>query len=527
MRKLLFRVLLLLFLSTGINTVAVAQHATYTHILSTDSATSANDMSITVNADNSAAAHVLIRDPSTSSQIRYVLKADSAGVISWSKKLQQPSATYSDIQNTSVIRIPGGYFDCSKATYTPAVTYDPVCIRSDANGDPVWAKVYHMPGVSSWGIPDCGQLNDGSFVIADDVFSVLEIPYVHLMRVDSNGTLLWAYIYSPTLGQEMHTALAVTPAQCALVMAVRSNGSPVLGSTVIRVRANGSAHWMHRYLKGNWLYPVDIKSTAGDSIWILSKTPDNLNNKNPVIIKTDSLGQIAWSKEYAYPNHDITPEGCITTADNGLITFGTVLTLSAPTHSYLMKTDAQGNLVWARASSALLIKSIAETPSGGIAYVATDINNNKQLIMGRKDPLGRDGCDSAALPFTVQSIVTTWVPDSVTAPVSGGAINLNYTATPVSFSDSAICNQPNGFAAYPETGLFQVAPNPAGNTVRISGLQAQAVIHFYNSGGQLCMQTTLQANEQEVDITPFAEGLYFIIIDSGNKRAAKKLVIQR
>jgi hypothetical protein len=521
------RLFVLLFFAATATHPLWAQSGTYTHILASDSATSAYDMSITVNTDNSATAHVLFKEPAAAGQQRYVLQADSAGVINWAYKLQQPSLLYKDITNTSVIRIPGGYFDCSMARYDPNLIDVAVCIRSDANGIPVWAKAFHTPGYYPAGDPDCAQLNDGSFMIAADIYSPLEIPYVNLIRIDSNGTALWSNIYSPSLSGGSHTAMTTTPAQCALVMAERSDSAGLPGSLVIRSRADGSTHWMNRYQKGNALFPVGIKSSTGDSAWLLCKTPDFLNNKNPVIIKTDSLGQVAWSNEYAYPNHDITPEGFITTADNGLITFGTILSLSIPAHSYLMKTDAQGNLVWARESPVLRIKSIAETPSGGIAYVATDINNNYQLIMGRKDAQGRDDCDTAGLPFTVQPVVITSAPDSVSAPVSVAPVPLNYTAAALPFSDSALCSLTSSVASYPESGALQLSPNPAGNTVRISGLTYPGVIRIYNAGGQLCMQANMQANEQQFDISMLAEGFYAVIIDSGNKRTAKKLIIKR
>lgn len=525
MMKNYARLFVLLLLAASANGPLQAQYSTYEDLLIPGTPNSAYDMSITVNPDNRATAHVLL-GPTVTSQERYLVHADSTGTINWNVKQPLTSSSYT-IDYTAAIRIPGGYFDCAYASDNVNSARKEVCIKTSANGTPVWAKSYQVPSMTFRAPTQCGQLNDGSFVVAGDVISGAGITYVHLMRLDSMGNVLWSQVYTPTTNTQEHAGMTVTPAQCIVVTTVRSDSNPILGSSVARVRANGSLHWARRFVSGPWLFPVDVKSTPEDSLWIMSKIPDGQNNKNPAIIKTDSLGQVAWGKQYTYTGYDLTPAGCITTRDKGLVIFGTISSTLTTPHSYLMKVDAQGNLLWTVSTPSILIKSIAETPSGGIAYVATDIMGNNELIMGRKDPAGRNACDTTPLPFTVVPLTVTWQPDSSAAAFSAAAVVLTYTVYSYNFADSALCNNTIGISEPTAADLITIAPNPAGDHIRISGLQGQNTIKLYNSRGQLCMNQVTRSEEQWIDLSQFAEGLYFVSIENGQQRITRKVIIQR
>lgn len=518
-------IVLLLFVAVT-NGPLRAQFSTYEDLLTpTPSTNSAYDMSITVNPDNSATAHVLVGLFNPATQERNLITADSVGNIMWSKK-QTTTANYTT-NFTAAIRIPGGYFDCAYSFDNTNNTRKEVCIKSDANGNPVWAKAYQIPSMTFRSQTHCGQMSDGSFVVSGDVMSGVPLTYVHLMRLDSMGNVIWSQAYTPTTGTQDHFNMDITPAQCILVTAQRAaNSNNPAGSSIMRVRADGSLHWAKRFYSGSWLYGVDIKSTPQDSIWVMNQFMNTNTDMNPVIIKTDSLGQVAWSKRYSYSTFDISPSGCITTRDNGLVIFGDIGIQNTTLHSYLMKVDVQGNLLWAIRTPGLLIKSIAETTSGGIAYVGTDINGTNKLIMGRKDPTGRNDCDTNQLPFVTSPLTVAWQPDSLSAAYFTVPVTLNFTAVNSSFTDSALCVSTIGMSETPATDPFIIAPNPAGEHIRISGLQGQGTIRLYNSRGQLCLQTAVQQPEMQLDVAGLGNGLYLLTVEKEGRVNSRKIIIR-
>ena len=95
------------------------------------------------------------------------------------------------------------------------------------------------------------------------------------------------------------------------------------------------------------------------------------------------------------------------------------------------------------------------------------------------------------------------------------------------FNVNVLCANPVSITETGEAIPIRIAPNPAGENVRISGLRGNATIRLYNSSGQLCMQQISRSEEQWIALTPFAEGLYFVVIDNGQNRITQKVIIQR
>jgi hypothetical protein len=82
------------------------------------------------------------------------------------------------------------------------------------------------------------------------------------------------------------------------------------------------------------------------------------------------------------------------------------------------------------------------------------------------------------------------------------------------------------------TGSVVVYPNPANDQVSV-GLSPEtrsALVRFENSLGQLIISEKMEANglkgtTKQFDISSFSKGIYFISIESGNKKVFKKLII--
>lgn len=71
---------------------------------------------------------------------------------------------------------------------------------------------------------------------------------------------------------------------------------------------------------------------------------------------------------------------------------------------------------------------------------------------------------------------------------------------------------------------FRYYPNPANNIVNISAGEEIKEIFIHNVAGQLLLHKTINANETTVDISAFAEGVYFFRASSENKEINFRII---
>src|SRR5712671_5586520 len=96
-------------------------------------------------------------------------------------------------------------------------------------------------------------------------------------------------------------------------------------------------------------YAYCVNSTS-DRGYIITGWTDGFGagNRDMYLIRTDSIGNLLWTKTFGGTNND---EGAcvIQTLDGGFMTAGTSYSFSVPTSvAYLVKTDASGNVVWSK-----------------------------------------------------------------------------------------------------------------------------------------------------------------------------------
>jgi len=123
---------------------------------------------------------------------------------------------------------------------------------------------------------------------------------------------------------------------------------------LIHFDKNANSIWGKKYIyPSNWVYPYmnSVALTLDKGIIGLGSVVAYSNSINwAVLMKTDSSGNIQWCKGYLPFNSS---EGAIVssrvtpTADSGfLVTFLTYDSITVAEGGFLMKTDANGNILW-------------------------------------------------------------------------------------------------------------------------------------------------------------------------------------
>jgi len=128
----------------------------------------------------------------TGSYDMYIVKTNSTGDIEWYRTFEYNDnfAPGADIA-LSVKQLPDNGFIIGGITQ--GAVWSSYLIRTDANGNPIWSKVYDTLTVTS--CRDVIITSDNSFLLVGEKYSFDTDTDVLIMKVDSNGNLIWQKVY--------------------------------------------------------------------------------------------------------------------------------------------------------------------------------------------------------------------------------------------------------------------------------------------------------------------------------------------
>jgi hypothetical protein len=94
-------------------------------------------------------------------------------------------------------------------------------------------------------------------------------------------------------------------------------------------------------------------------------------------------------------------------------------------------------------------------------------------------------------------------------------------AVPVSIDQSQLCEQVVGLKDRFE--LFNIHPNPAGNFIQVSSLEA-GNLHFYNTAGSTMLSIPISVGTSNIDVRNLKQGFYILRLDAANKHWHVRLI---
>lgn len=182
---------------------------------------------------------------------------------------------------------------------------------------------------------------------------------IHFFKTDVDGNLLWEKIYSTGTSRTMATWMEHVD-YGGYILTGHTNSDvtwPPDSNNIFLAKTddNGVLQWSKYYDTGKDELGFCVKQCM-DNGFIISGFHDAvpvslLGNTYALLVKTDSSGNVSWSKKYQIPVRDLdTGEGlpCLAKqlADSGFIVVGT----TAGAHAadiFVFRTDVSGNLLWA------------------------------------------------------------------------------------------------------------------------------------------------------------------------------------
>jgi len=262
----------------------------------------------------------------------WVVKTDIYGSMSWNKTFGLLSAY---VQQTS----DGGFIIGTWGA--PGIVS---LVKTDFYGNITWSKTYHDILVT-WHVEDIQQASDGGYVVLSNCFSLTWGEGIIFFKTDSDGNLEWQKDYAP-FGTRCRGYDFVETSDGGYMIAGLTSGFGAVGYDfwLVRTDANGNMLWNKTYGGAGTDIAYSLAKTSdGGFVMVGSTTSFGAGGSDLWLVKVDANGNLVWSKTYGGAGND--SGNCIVqTSDGGFVMVGSTTSFGAGgSDLWLVKVDANGN----------------------------------------------------------------------------------------------------------------------------------------------------------------------------------------
>jgi hypothetical protein len=294
---------------------------------------------------------------------------------------------------------------------------------------------------------------------------------------------------------------------------------------LIKTDANGNIIWAKTYGGTSYDEAYSVQQTS-DGGYILAGLTSSFGAGSDVfLIKTDANGNISWAKTFGGTSYDYA-YSVQQTSDGGYIMAGGTSSFGAGGDILLIKTDANGNIIWAKTYGGTY---------GDKAYFVQQTSDGGYIVVGWTESFGAGSVDifliktdangdvgSCSIVQNANPTVTTPSPTVNTPSPSVSSRSLtpgspSPTITSPTPTVSVPCFSTISESCQIASGL--ITPYKGGIKVIGSG---EFEVKVYNVSGVM-VKSIKGKNEVKLDLS---RGVYFVEVISGEKVIREKVVIR-
>jgi hypothetical protein len=272
-----------------------------------------------------------------------LMKTDAQGNELWSRTF---NLGLNDIGRSLRQTSDGGFIIGGMTEVNPQ-TFDPFIIKTNSEGILQWYQQYDY----GFGDDDRGhgvwQTSDGGYILAGQTWLIHGLfgNYdMYIIKTDANGNVQWKKVfYREEEGNDV--ALAVQQLNDDGYIVGGFTQSSAWASYIIRTDASGNAIWSNIY-PGAWQSECyDIQSTP-DGGFIYTGTESSFTTDTDVLlVKLNSNGILQWKKIYGTVDAD-QGESVSQLQDGGYVIAGMSAGGGAGYDMYFVRTNSNGDLLW-------------------------------------------------------------------------------------------------------------------------------------------------------------------------------------
>jgi hypothetical protein len=316
--------------------------------------------------------------------------------------MQTYEGGFNDIVDFLIQTSDGGYLIAGNTEVGDEEIADFWIIKIDSAGNFQWNKTYARTN-EHLGIGGITQTSDGGYAIAGKVSEMNLNQFIVLIKIDESGNILW----NKEIGSgptDLANALIETSDEGIALAGQTMGFANTPDFWLIKTDANGNMQWNQTYGGTNNEAASKIVETSDGGFALAGYTYSNPYNYNPWLIKTDQNGNIQWNQTYESTNQEITHNLAIT-SDFGYALAG--VNITSPNFDYwLIITNQDGNLEWKHYyegvnNGYIDHVGLVTAPDGGLAFagskgswpegiytflIKTDANGNMQWNQTYQSP---------------------------------------------------------------------------------------------------------------------------------------------
>jgi len=466
-----------------------------------------------------------------------LVKTNANGDIQWAKTYGGASGDFAySVQQTS----DGGYI---VAGYTESFVFSAgdrniFLIKTYANGNLQWAKTY---GGLRWDeARSVQQTSDGGYIVAGYTeFLGAGNADFFLIKTDENGDVQWAKAYGGTSWDEARSVQQTSDGGYIVAGYANSFSAGSADLFLIKTYADGSLEWAKTFGGTSYERAFSVQQTSDGGYIVAGYTYSFGAGLDDIfLIKTYANGNLEWAKTFGGTSWD-QAFSVQQTSDGGYIVAGRTQSFGAGGRdAFLVKTDANGNLQWAKTYGGEFWDhafSVQQTSDGG--YIVAGFTNSfgagtwPDLFLIKTDANGDIGsCEIVgnANPTVNTPLVTVNTPSPTVTDLT-----LILTVTPVTSppltitSPTLTVNAPCPLSDDNELGISEsckpvsglITPYKGGIKVSKSG---EFEVKVYNVSG-VVVKSVKGKDEVKIELS---RGVYFVEVVSGGKVMREKVVVR-
>ena len=253
-------------------------------------------------------------------------------------------------QEISLVALPcpsGGIYYCGATTSTGSGDADPVLMKLDDNGQVIWARA--IGGVNYDVAGAMTLAADGGLVCAGSTksFNGNTLDDLYFFKTDSLGAMQWSKTFSTSDLDVASAIIRTSDDGFAITGFIRVAG--IKKVLLIRTNSNGDTLFTRMYGGVSDDQGVELFQTADSGFVITGKTfTQSLGESDILLMRTNAQGDLLWAKSFGDTHWD-EGAGIMQLMDGNYLLSGSTISFGQGDFDILlMKTDTSGNILWGK-----------------------------------------------------------------------------------------------------------------------------------------------------------------------------------
>ena len=221
-------------------------------------------------------------------------------------------------------------------------------IKTDYSGNLLWSKLYF--GVTAEGLNSVSETSDHGLIVSGGClgFGAGAVDGL-LMKTDSLGTIIWAKVYGGPGDDGFNSCVQTFDGGYIATGFTNSSGAGSYDILVVRLNSSGDTLWTRIFGGAGWDNAQSIIQTGNNHFVLCGRTASFSNGLfNNYLIKLDANGNMVWNVQYG-GNLQEESWSLKELYDNGYIVIGSTESFGSNLYdAYLNRFNSSGNLVWSK-----------------------------------------------------------------------------------------------------------------------------------------------------------------------------------